>query len=172
MGLIICQAGYFTAFLYLLAFPAAYIYAALCEWVLHKHVLHGLGKKKNSWFSFHWHDHHKNCRKYAGMDLHYARKPKHKTIWKEIISLLALTVIHSPLIFVAPVFYVLLLLFMIRYFYIHKKSHLNTKWAKQNVPWHWDHHMGKNQDANWGVTTDMWDLIMKTRIKHLEELKR
>jgi hypothetical protein len=31
--------------------------------------------------------------------------------------------------------------------------------------------MGKNQDANWGVTTDMWDLIMKTRIKHLEDLK-
>jgi sterol desaturase/sphingolipid hydroxylase (fatty acid hydroxylase superfamily) len=63
------------------------------------------------------------------------------------------------------------LLLLVRYFYIHKKSHLNVNLAKQNVPWHWDHHMGKNQDANWGVTTDMWDLIMKTRIKHLEDLK-
>ena len=42
----------------------------------------------------------------------------------------------------------------------------NVEWAKENIPWHYDHHMGKNQDANWGVTTDWVDRLLNTRIKY------
>ena len=34
------------------------------------------------------------------------------------------------------------------------------------MPWHYDHHLGKNQDANWGVTTDWVDRVFGTRIEY------
>lgn len=43
---------------------------------------------------------------------------------------------------------------------------MDLEWAKKHVPWHYDHHMGKNQDANWGVTTDWVDKLLGTRIKY------
>ena len=49
----------------------AYLYATFLEWAIHKYVLHGLGKNKNSWFNFHWHSHHKTCRKNANQDDNY-----------------------------------------------------------------------------------------------------
>ena len=33
------------------------------EWFVHKYLLHGLGKKKNSFLAFHWSGHHKESRK-------------------------------------------------------------------------------------------------------------
>jgi len=53
-----------------------------------------------------------------------------------------------------------------RYHYIHRKSHLDPERAKRKVPWHYDHHMGKNQEANWGITTDWVDRIMRTRVDY------
>ena len=50
--------------------------------------------------------------------------------------------------------------------YIHRRCHVDVEWGKRNFPWHYDHHMGKNQDANWGVTNPLWDHILKTRIKY------
>jgi sterol desaturase/sphingolipid hydroxylase (fatty acid hydroxylase superfamily) len=38
--------------------------------------------------------------------------------------------------------------------------------AERKVPWHYDHHMGKNQEANWGITTDWVDKLLRTRIKY------
>ena len=38
--------------------------------------------------------------------------------------------------------------------------------GKKYVPWHYDHHMGKNQDANWGVTTDWVDKLAGTKSSH------
>ena len=52
------------------------------------------------------------------------------------------------------------------YFYVHQRGHLDPEWAKKNIPWHYDHHMGKDQDANWGVTTDFWDIVINTRIEY------
>jgi len=34
-----------------------------------------------------------------------------------------------------------------------------------NMPWHYDHHMGKNQDSNWGVTVEWVDKLFNTREK-------
>ena len=57
------------------------------------------------------------------------------------------------------------------YFLIHRKSHLDPSWAKKYAPWHYDHHMGKNQDANWCVTFPLWDHILGTRKHYLKDLK-
>jgi len=75
-------------------------------------------------------------------------------------------VLHIPTIIISPLFYYTLIICAIRYFKIHKKSHLDVGWCKDHLPWHYDHHMGKNQDANWGVTTDWIDRLLGTRIKY------
>lgn len=82
------------------------------------------------------------------------------------MGLILLALAHSPALFVLPAFYLGLLYGGFRYYYVHKKSHLDLEWAKKHVPWHYDHHMGKNQDANWGVTTDWVDKIAGTRIEY------
>ena len=42
--------------------------------------------------------------------------------------------------------------------------------GKKAIPWHYDHHMNTNQDANWCVTRPWFDYIMGTRIKANPEL--
>jgi hypothetical protein len=153
----------------ILLIVVAYYYSTLLEWLIHKYILHGLGKNKNSWFSFHWHTHHKMCRKHNNKDTNYESGFSHSSIKKEIIGLIGLTVIHSPIIFASPVFFISLAACAARYFYIHKKSHTDIEWGKRHVPWHWDHHIGKDQNVNWGVTSEFWDLIIGTRVEAHEQ---
>ena len=40
---------------------------------------------------------------------------------------------------------------------------MDPEWARENLPWHYDHHMGPNQDANWCVTRPWFDDLMGTR---------
>ncbi|GAB5477602.1 MAG: hypothetical protein Marn2KO_10690 [Marinobacter nauticus] len=40
-----------------------------------------------------------------------------------------------------------------------------AEWGKKAIPWHYDHHMNTNQDANWCVIRPWFDYIMGTRIK-------
>lgn len=35
---------------------------------------------------------------------------------------------------------------------------------KKRIPWHYDHHMTSNQNANWCVTKPWFDYIMGTRV--------
>ena len=142
----------------------AYLYATFLEWAIHKYVLHGLGKNKNSWFNFHWHSHHKTCRKNKYEDKNYSTFLS-LPVRREILGLYALLMVHMPIYFVSQYVFYTLMVCVLRYFYVHQKSHLDVEWAKKNIPWHYDHHMGKDQDANWGVTTDIWDTILKTRKK-------
>ena len=51
----------------------------------------------------------------------------------------------------------------VEYAIIHYRSHQDIFWARQNLPWHYDHHMGPNQNANWGVRYPMFDIIFGTR---------
>lgn len=141
---------------------AGLIYGNFAEYIWHKYVFHGLGKKKNSRFRSHWKEHHRDVRKSKGYDKSY------ETLWgakREIFELLFAALIHSPLFLIAPYFAGTLVLHAMLYFYIHRKSHLDIEWAKQRVPWHYDHHMGKDQDKNWCVTFPLWDYILGTRVK-------
>ena len=73
---------------------------------------------------------------------------------------------HFPLIYYVPAFFGVLVFSAALYFYLHKKSHKNATWARFFLTWHYDHHMGKNQDCNWCVTWPLFDWILGTRVKY------
>ena len=145
-------------------FCCALIYANFIEWVLHKYVLHGLGKNKQSFWSFHWNEHHKACRKSGNKDESYQSvilEWNSKT--KEILSLSMLSLLHLPVILISTIFFYSLVFHSCLYFYLHRKSHVNIMWGKQYLRWHYDHHMGRSQDYNWCVTFPLWDYIFGSR---------
>lgn len=152
----------------MIGFPLGLLYANAMEWVIHKHALHGLGKNKKSFWSFHWHEHHQVSRKQAMLDEQY-----HQSIlgWnahsKEVLSLVAAAAIHAPLLPVAPFFTLAVWASAANYYRVHRKAHLDPQWAEAHVPWHVDHHMGPNQHANWCVTCPLFDRVMGTREKYL-----
>ena len=54
---------------------AGLLYSNASEWLVHKYLLHGLGRKKDSFYAFHWHEHHKRARKSEMRDEDYERSP-------------------------------------------------------------------------------------------------
>ena len=72
----------------------------------------------------------------------------------------------SPLFPVAPWFVGTLWASGAAYYAVHRQSHLDPAWARKWLPWHYDHHMGANQHANWCVTFPLMDHVMGTRIRY------
>lgn len=148
----------------MLGIPVGLLAANATEWFVHRYVLHGSGKQKRSFWSFHFHEHHRNCRQNDHVDPTYTRSVfgRHAQ-GKEAIAIAAAAVAHVPLFPVAP-FYVGTLWYAAANYYVkHKRSHQDPQWAREHLPWHYDHHMGPNQDANWCVTRPWFDHIMGTR---------
>jgi hypothetical protein len=136
------------------------------EWLTHKYTLHGRGKR-GGFYSFHFHEHHRNARKHDGRDPDYERSVfGNHAQGKEALALLAVGVAHLPLLPVAPFFTVTIWASLWNYHRVHKKAHLDPEWAKRHLPWHWDHHMGPDQDMNWCVTHPLFDHLMGTRRKY------
>ena len=152
----------------MIGIPIGLLYANASEWVAHKYILHGLGKNKKSFWRFHWGDHHKICRKQAGRDPAYERPLQG---WnpqtKEALSLAVGVLMHLPVAPLAPFFFGTLAYRAVHYYRVHRKAHLDPEWAKTHLPWHYDHHMGKDQDANWCVTHPFFDHLMGTRKPYL-----
>lgn len=140
------------------------------EWWFHKHVLHGRkhGKDRGSFWSFHFHDHHRLSRKNGMHDPDYE-----ETVFqwngqgKEAAALVAGGLLWVPLLPVAPFFVGTVWACSINYYVKHRRAHLDPEWAKEHLPWHYDHHMGPDQDANWCVTRPWMDHIMGTRKPYL-----
>ena len=158
---------------------AGFVYCSFLEWFVHKHVLHGLGKKKNSFWSFHWSQHHKESRKNNFRDPRWEKIPLHTD--KELLGAALLTALHVPTLWLSPFLYLTIAWRAFTYYRVHKKSHENVEWTKQNAPWHWDHHMGPKRavEANWCVSNPFFDNLMGTRVKYyltteyfLDQLKR
>lgn len=148
----------------MIGIPLGLLYANGAEWLIHKHVLHGIGKARDSFWAFHWYEHHKNTRRNNHLDEAYHRP---LTQWnaqsKEALALAVGVVAHLPLLPVAPFFTATVAFSAWDYYRKHKRAHLDGEWARENLPWHYDHHMGPNQDANWCVTHPWFDEIMGTR---------
>lgn len=148
----------------MLGIPLALVTANGIEWVVHKHVLHGLGRNKASFWSFHWHEHHREARQNDHVDRFYERSVfGWHAQTKEAVALVGAGLAFLPLAPVAPVFVATLWGYGIFYHQVHKRSHTDPDWARRWVPWHYDHHMGPNQDANWGVVLPWWDHVLGTR---------
>lgn len=148
------------------------LYGNFMEWAMHKYVLHHLGRKsRTNFFSFHWHEHHRKSRINKFLDDDY-KKPI--TNWdargKEAFGLGVLWLAHAWLFFFFPVFAITLTYCVVNYYYTHKWAHQHPVWAKMYLRWHWEHHMGQNQDANYCVTQPWCDYFFGTRI-HYRELK-
>jgi hypothetical protein len=143
------------------------VYANAGEWVIHRFVLHGLGKKKTSFWSFHWGEHHRASRKHDFFDPDYQRSMfgRHAQ-GKEVLAVMGLLLAHLPLIKVAPWFTGAVWYSGLNYLYTHRKAHLDPEWAKRHLKHHYDHHMGLDQDKNWCVTRPWTDIVLGTRVDY------
>jgi sterol desaturase/sphingolipid hydroxylase (fatty acid hydroxylase superfamily) len=148
----------------MLGFLVGLVAANAGEWVVHKYVLHGLGRRKHSYWSFHWHEHHRMVRRTGGVDPMY-KKPfwRAQAKRREVVGLLTNALSVAPLLPIAPGFVGAVWLSSGAYYYVHRRAHLDPAWARRWVPWHYDHHMGPRQHANWCVTFPLWDWVMGTR---------
>ena len=150
-----------------LQFLVAWVYGLFFEYAIHRWVLHGLGRKKSSIVSFHFYEHHSISRRRNMHDESYfSNTLKLNSKTKELVALLFALVIHVPVAIVFPWAGLAICLSIISYFFQHSKSHKNVEWARVVLPWHYDHHMGPDQNKNFGVRTDFFDRLFKTRKKY------
>jgi sterol desaturase/sphingolipid hydroxylase (fatty acid hydroxylase superfamily) len=148
----------------MIGIPLGLAYCNFGEWFLHKYVLHGLGKNPKSFWRFHWHEHHQASRRNEMVDAQYTQpRGRWSTNAKELLGLAAIVVGHVPLFSRAPFFTATVWYSTVRYYFVHRRAHLDPQWARVHLPWHYDHHMGKDQNANWCVTHPFFDLVLGTR---------
>jgi hypothetical protein len=144
--------------------PLGLALSNVTEWVVHKYVLHGLGRRRQSFWSFHWHEHHNACRRNRMHDPDYHRPALG---WhaqgKEILGLAAGAIPSSFLFPWWPTLSATLVWAAFDYYRKHKRAHLDPEWARRHLVWHYDHHMGPDQNANWCVTRPWFDLLVGTR---------
>lgn len=151
-----------------LSLIAGLLLANFIEWFFHKHVLHGLGRVRGRFWSFHFHEHHGNTRRHGFRDPCYERFPlglhaQGKEAWALLLASLA----ASPLWLVVPWFTATLWYCAANYYRVHRRSHEDPDWARSHLPWHYDHHMGPNPHANWCVTRPWFDHLLGTREPYL-----
>ena len=134
-----------------------FIYASLVEWLVHKYLFHGVGKRKNNIFSFHIREHHVNCLKNENQDNNFTLR--------ENVGVMFLAAIHAPILVWSVPFFLGVVSYGINFMIIHKICHMKVAWGKRFIPWHWDHHM-KNPNKNFGVVAPWSDYLFGTRKDH------
>lgn len=147
-------------------FFLALLYANLGEWLFHKFILHGLGKKPGSIWAFHLDEHHAICAKNAMLDPGY--RGLTLSAWnaqtKELAVFLGALSCHLPLLWYYPAFGLGLYASFALYYARHRKAHLDPVWAKRHLSWHYEHHMNPGS-GNWCVTWPWFDYLLATRSK-------
>lgn len=144
------------------------LYTYFLEWFFHI-ALHDR-KRFRGGFKHHFGVHHNQSRKNKMFDKNYLN-PLNKESWFEPLGLSLLSIVHFPIFYFFPVVYVTLLFSMLSYYYHHRKAHIDVEWGKQNMPWHYEHHMGKDQHKNWGVRTNIIDKIFNTATEKYESIQ-
>src|SRR3989344_2833672 len=144
---------------------AGYLYVKVFENPAHKYLLHELGKNKSSFWSFHFHEHHKAAIKYGMLD------PAYFEPWwlnparaKDVGSLAGAFAVHLPLAKKHPYFVAGIGIGVLEYYYKHKKAHTDPEWAWENMQNHVKHHL-LNQNNYWGVTSGLVDKLVGTAPK-------
>lgn len=146
------------------------VYANFLEWMVHRYVLHSR-RRGLRWFrEFHFAEHHRISRKNSGVDADYLNRPWSRTRIKEVVSLVGLGVLHLPLWLVLPWLAVGATIGTALYYGIHARAHSHPGWARTWVPWHLDHHLGRDQNKNWNVSFPLFDHLFGTRVFSHREL--
>jgi hypothetical protein len=162
----------------MLGIPVALFFANGVEWYMHKYALHGTQQKGGGRKSFydigmknHW-THHRRVRLDTYRDdelyMHPLENDAGRIEIKGVIFLAGITTLVFP---IAPFFTLTSYYCGWNYYNTHRQSHLDPEWGKKTIPWHYDHHMNTNQDANWCVTKPWFDYIMGTRVISSEDLQ-
>ncbi|MNY88720.1 hypothetical protein D3C78_49890 [compost metagenome] len=152
-------------------FVAGLVVANAFEWVAHKYILHGTHRAGKPRYSpvpdsmkSHW-EHHREVRKTTFHDHGYVEGWSNWRTKNEIVSLAVVAGVFGTLFYPVSKGMTLSVLYSAgNYYYIHRRAHLEPDWAMRKIPWHYDHHMNSNQDANWCVTKPWFDYILGTRV--------
>ena len=145
----------------------AWVYGHVAEYSIHRWLLHGIGKKRGNPLSFHFWGHHGTARRNAMHDDVYAAWTSLRgQSGKELLYLTFIVILHAPVAIWFPWAYGVLAWSAVMYYYVHRKSHVNVEWARHVLPWHYDHHMGRKQDANYGVRLPWVDYVLGTRLPY------
>src|SRR5262245_27515704 len=104
----------------MLGFLVGLLAANAGEWVVHKYVLHGLGRRKHNYWAFHWHEHHRTARRSGGADPMY-REPfwRARAKRREVLGLLSNAAFVTPLWPISPGFVGAVWLSSGAYYYVH-----------------------------------------------------
>lgn len=149
----------------MLGFPVGVFVANGLEWYFHKVWLHEFPSQYRNSPLFTHIAHHKRARLNGFHDEGYAESMlKNAEIYNEKTALIGLAGAATIFLPVAPFFTAGLYYGLWNYWRVHAKSHLDPEYAKKRIPWHYDHHMTSNQNANWCVTRPWFDYIMGTRV--------
>ena len=148
------------------------------EWFAHKYLLHGVHRKGKPRFSptpkqmeSHW-AHHREARKQGFSDDCYVEGLENCSTRNELMSLAVAAGVASVVFYPFSKGMALAAIYSAgNYYYVHRRAHLEPDWAKRTIPWHYDHHMNSNQDANWCVTRPWFDYVMGTRVVSSADLK-
>ena len=129
------------------------------EWMIHKYLLHGGSRL----LGFHFAEHHRAARGHGGYDPAYEGPVwSSNTQRRESIGLTLVGLAHAPLFAVAPFYTSTIWYCLLRYRRDHRRAHLDPGWARDHLPWHYDHHMG-DQHQNFGVSWSWFDVLVGTR---------
>ena len=159
-------------------FVAGLVIANGFEWIAHKYLLHGVHRKGKPRFSptpkqmeSHW-AHHREVRKQGFSDDCYVEGLDNWRTRNELMSLAVAAGVLSVVFYPFSKGMALAAIYSAgNYYYVHRRAHLERDWAKRTIPWHYDHHMNSNQDANWCVTRPWFDYVMGTRVVSSADLK-
>jgi len=148
-----------------LQFFLGLIVANAGEWFMHRYILHHLGKHSESYWAYHWQEHHYVARQLDMLDPGYQKWPR---LWntqaKEWLALFGILFLNAPFFWWANGYACAIYLSIIIYYIVHRQAHLSRRWAKTYLPWHYEHHLF-DSNANWCVTFPLFDYLMKTRRK-------
>ena len=159
-------------------FVAGLVIANGYEWFAHKYLLPGVHRKGKPRFSptpkqmeSHW-AHHREVRKQGFSDDCYVEGLDNWRTRHELMSLAVAAGVASVVFYPFSKGMALAAIYSAgNYYYVHRRAHLEPDWAKRTIPWHYDHHMNSNQDANWCVTRPWFDYVMGTRVVSSADLK-
>lgn len=149
----------------MIGFPLALLTVNAFEWYAHKTWLHEYACKNRDSVFFSHIRHHKQVRLNQFKDENYTQSMlENQEIYFEKMMLISLCAAFTPTAPVAPFFTLGVYYGAWQYWNKHSKAHLDPEWAKAQLPWHYDHHMNTNQNANWCVTRPWFDYVMGTRV--------
>jgi hypothetical protein len=143
----------------MIGIPLGWAYSNFAEWALRRYVAPG---RKHLATPPHGHFADSPC-----SDAYLRSRWTRARELKERLGLAALALAHAPLLPLAPFFVGTVWACAFNYHRVHRRAHLDPAWARANVPWLYDHHLGRVADANWCVTHPFFDHVLGTRQEHL-----